>query len=109
MKKILRLKYENPGMFAWEIREQLAAQKVCEPSSLPSVSSINRILRNSGVWTPQDSGVQNNHHYHHASSSTVAAVSSSVVAATASTSRNHSPVAGKKTLLYNVLRLLLFS
>ncbi|KAK7070250.1 hypothetical protein SK128_014764 [Halocaridina rubra] len=54
VKKILRLKQENPGMFAWEIREQLASQRVCDPASLPSVSSINRILRNSGLWTPHE-------------------------------------------------------
>lgn len=54
VKKILRLKQENPGMFAWEIREQLSAQRVCDPASLPSVSSINRILRNSGLWTPHE-------------------------------------------------------
>ncbi|CAL4160791.1 unnamed protein product, partial [Meganyctiphanes norvegica] len=56
VKKILRLKQENPGMFAWEIREQLAHQRVCDPSTLPSVSSINRILRNSGLWSPQEVG-----------------------------------------------------
>ena len=52
VKKILRLKYDHPGMFAWEIRETLSQQKVCDAASLPSVSSINRILRNSGMWTP---------------------------------------------------------
>ncbi|RZC36974.1 paired box protein Pax-1, partial [Asbolus verrucosus] len=50
VKKILRFKQENPGMFAWEIREQLISQRVCEPHNIPSVSSVNRILRNSGVW-----------------------------------------------------------
>lgn len=33
-------------MFAWEIREKLRSDKVCSRSSLPSISSINRILRN---------------------------------------------------------------
>lgn len=37
-------------MFAWEIREQLVNQRVCEPHNIPSVSSVNRILRNSGMW-----------------------------------------------------------
>lgn len=37
-------------MFAWEIREQLVHQRVCEPHNIPSVSSVNRILRNSGIW-----------------------------------------------------------
>ncbi|CAH1164445.1 unnamed protein product, partial [Phaedon cochleariae] len=50
VKKILRFKQENPGMFAWEIREQLISQRICEPHNIPSVSSVNRILRNSGVW-----------------------------------------------------------
>ncbi|XP_049832824.1 paired box pox-neuro protein-like [Schistocerca gregaria] len=50
VKKILRFKQENPGMFAWEIRDQLLAQRVCDPQAIPSVSSVNRILRNSGAW-----------------------------------------------------------
>ncbi|OWR52495.1 Pox neuro [Danaus plexippus plexippus] len=55
VKKILRLKQENPGMFAWEIRERLLSARVCEPHSIPSVSSVNRILRNSGlVWNEED-------------------------------------------------------
>ncbi|XP_063585312.1 paired box pox-neuro protein-like [Penaeus indicus] len=65
VKKILRLKQENPGMFAWEIREQLSSQRVCDPASLPSVSSINRILisgfsqqseKSSGVNPEEKSG-----------------------------------------------------
>ncbi|XP_067634100.1 paired box pox-neuro protein [Eurosta solidaginis] len=53
VKKIIRLKEENSGMFAWEIREQLQQQRICDPSSVPSISSINRILRNSGLWTDE--------------------------------------------------------
>eukprot|EP00094_Tigriopus_californicus_P001212 TCALIF_01173-PA protein Name:"Similar to Poxn Paired box pox-neuro protein (Drosophila melanogaster)" AED:0.09 eAED:0.09 QI:0/0.5/0/1/1/1/3/0/184 len=48
VKRILRIKTENPALFAWEIREQLLAQRVCDPNNIPSVSSINRILRNAG-------------------------------------------------------------
>jgi 'Paired box' domain len=51
VKKILRFKQENPGMFAWEIRDQLLSQKICDPNTIPSVSSVNRILRNGGLWT----------------------------------------------------------
>ncbi|XP_055598420.1 paired box pox-neuro protein-like isoform X2 [Uranotaenia lowii] len=51
VKKILRIKQENPGMFAWEIRDQLLAQRICDPNTIPSVSSVNRILRNGGLWT----------------------------------------------------------
>lgn len=38
-------------MFAWEIRDQLLTQRVCDPNTIPSVSSVNRILRNGGMWT----------------------------------------------------------
>lgn len=41
-------------MFAWEIRDQLLSQRICDPHSIPSVSSVNRILRNSGAWTDAD-------------------------------------------------------
>lgn len=33
-------------MFAWEIREKLRSDHVCTRDTLPSISSINRILRN---------------------------------------------------------------
>ena len=56
VKRILRLKSENPALFAWEIRDQLLGQRICDPISIPSVSSINRILRNAGHPTDQDTG-----------------------------------------------------
>ncbi|RUS76449.1 hypothetical protein EGW08_015790 [Elysia chlorotica] len=49
VKKILDLKQQNPSIFAWEIRDQLLAQRVCDDSTIPSVSSINRILRNAST------------------------------------------------------------
>lgn len=56
VKKILRFKQENPGMFAWEIRDQLLSQRICDPNTIPSVSSVNRILRNGGLWTDDMNG-----------------------------------------------------
>lgn len=50
MKRILGFKTENPSIFAWEIRDQLLAQRVCDEQSIPSVSSINRILRNTSTY-----------------------------------------------------------
>ena len=44
--RIVKLKEENPCMFAWEIRNTLLSEGVCDNSNVPSVSSINRILRN---------------------------------------------------------------
>ncbi|XP_034036812.1 paired box protein Pax-5-like [Thalassophryne amazonica] len=43
---ILHLKQTNPSMFAWEIRNRLLLERVCDYNSAPSISSINRIIRN---------------------------------------------------------------
>ncbi|XP_064634324.1 paired box protein Pax-8-like isoform X3 [Lineus longissimus] len=43
---ILHYKAENPTMFAWEIRDMLLSECVCSQENVPSVSSINRIVRN---------------------------------------------------------------
>lgn len=39
-------KKANPTMFAWEIRDRLLNDGVCDAENIPSVSSINRIVRN---------------------------------------------------------------
>uniref|UniRef100_H3C0A8 Paired box protein Pax-8 n=1 Tax=Tetraodon nigroviridis TaxID=99883 RepID=H3C0A8_TETNG len=43
--KIAEYKRQNPTMFAWEIRDRLLAEGVCDSDMVPSVSSINRIIR----------------------------------------------------------------
>ena len=43
---IRELKQKDPGIFAWEIRDRLLAEAVCDKYNVPSVSSISRILRN---------------------------------------------------------------
>lgn len=44
-KKIENYKKENPGIFSWEIRDRLIKDGVCDRSTVPSVSSISRVLR----------------------------------------------------------------
>merc|ERR1711962_32597 len=43
---ITNFKKENPTMFAWEIRDRLVSEGICNSDGVPSVSSINRIVRN---------------------------------------------------------------
>ncbi|KAG9329749.1 hypothetical protein JZ751_005585, partial [Albula glossodonta] len=49
--KISQYKCENPTIFAWEIQAKLLAEKVCKVDRVPSVSSVNRILRSLHLHT----------------------------------------------------------
>lgn len=49
MNTIALYKRNNPTIFAWEIREKLIEERVCDVDSAPSVSSINRIVRNQAM------------------------------------------------------------
>ena len=54
------LKQKDPGIFAWEIRDRLLSDGICDKYNVPSVSSISRILRNKiGAL------VHHHHHHHH--------------------------------------------
>lgn len=44
-KKIETYKKDNPGIFSWEIRDRLIKDGICDRSTVPSVSSISRVLR----------------------------------------------------------------
>lgn len=46
VKRIRDYKQGDPGIFAWEIRDRLLSDGVCDKYNVPSVSSISRILRN---------------------------------------------------------------
>ncbi|VDL69742.1 unnamed protein product [Nippostrongylus brasiliensis] len=46
VEKIEEYKREQPSIFAWEIRDKLLTDHICSQDTIPSVSSINRVLRN---------------------------------------------------------------
>ncbi|XP_016298999.1 paired box protein Pax-5 [Sinocyclocheilus anshuiensis] len=63
--KIADYKRQNPTMFAWEIRDRLLAERVCDNDSVPSVSSINRntysFIRTKVQQPPGQSGAVSAH------------------------------------------------
>lgn len=46
VQRIANYKRECPSIFAWEIRDRLLNENICNQDNIPSVSSINRVLRN---------------------------------------------------------------
>ncbi|CAF3823843.1 unnamed protein product [Rotaria sp. Silwood1] len=44
--KVAQYKRETPSIFAWEIRDRLLEENICNSENIPSVSSINRVLEN---------------------------------------------------------------
>ncbi|CAF4186534.1 unnamed protein product, partial [Rotaria sordida] len=46
VEKIAQYKCETPSIFAWEICYRLLVENICNSENVPSVSSINKVLRN---------------------------------------------------------------
>ena len=44
--RILEYRKEQPRLFSWEIRDRLVQDGLCSKESLPSLSSISRLLKN---------------------------------------------------------------
>ncbi|XP_033227839.1 paired box protein Pax-1-like [Belonocnema kinseyi] len=64
---IKQLKSKDPGIFAWEIRDRLLSDGVCDKYNVPSVSSISRILRNKvgAAAAAAAAAAAIHHHPHH--------------------------------------------
>ncbi|XP_050413904.1 paired box protein Pax-3 isoform X1 [Patella vulgata] len=43
--RIEELKRENPNIFSWEIRDKLLEERLCDKRTVPTVSSISRVVR----------------------------------------------------------------
>ncbi|XP_026318112.1 paired box protein Pax-6-like isoform X2 [Hyposmocoma kahamanoa] len=56
--KIAQFKRECPSIFAWEIRDRLLSEGICTSDNIPSVSSINRVLRNLAAQKEKSSSQQ---------------------------------------------------
>nr|AAC34300.1 transcription factor [Takifugu rubripes] len=74
--KIADYKRQNPTMFAWEIRDRLLAERVCDNDSVPSVSSINRIIRTKVQQQPGQTGSVSAHNLTSVAATQVSAVTS---------------------------------
>lgn len=61
---IRELKQKDPGIFAWEIRDRLLSEGVCDKNNVPSVSSISRILRNKLGNVSNHTNHPSSHHPH---------------------------------------------
>ncbi|OQV20075.1 Paired box protein Pax-2-B [Hypsibius exemplaris] len=58
---IANYKRQNPTMFAWEIRDRLLNDNICDQDNIPSVSSINRIVRNKAAEKAKGNGLGSFH------------------------------------------------
>ena len=84
---IRELKQKDPGIFAWEIRDKLLSDGICDKYNVPSVSSISRILRNKIGTLAHLTGQTHYSSKHHQSSAVSTSASTASVASSPPTSQ----------------------
>ncbi|XP_059222917.1 paired box protein Pax-6 [Stomoxys calcitrans] len=127
--KIAQYKSDCPSIFAWEIRDKLLQDGICTNDNIPSVSSINRVLRNiaaqkeqqqhgQGVSVSEDqcvlgitntippSSVQTEAHLKSAADHKPESPLSSVISASATSHFDSVVVSNTNASVYSKLRLL---
>ena len=80
------------GVFAWEIRDKLLADGICDKYNVPSVSSISRILRNK-IGSLSHAGHSSANHYAAAAAAAAAKTPSAAAAVAAAAAQHHAAVA----------------
>ena len=48
-KKVKEYQQKNPGIFSWEIKDKLVEDGLCNEETVPSISSISRLLKGHGL------------------------------------------------------------
>ena len=89
---IMKYKEDSPAIFAWEIRDRLLEDKVCDVENVPSISSINRIVRMSSAQISRRSSTGES-----SPSSTEFSSSSSTNSSSPSSTESSSPPVTKRS------------
>ena len=59
--KVKEYQTKNPGIFSWEIKDKLVEEGLCSEESVPSISSISRLLKGQGGLEMTETDVKPGH------------------------------------------------
>jgi len=60
-KKVKEYQDKNPGIFSWEIKDKLVEDGLCSEETVPSISSISRLLKGQGLILETETDVKPGH------------------------------------------------